>query len=145
MHVVEKSVIVAHTPAQMYALVVDFPNYPRFLPWCSKGEIISEENGALLATLQISYLKVRQQFSTHNINVPNKSITMHLADGPFRSLEGEWQFLPLGDSGCKIEFRLRYEFAGLVLEKLIGPVFNRISAMLVDAFIQEADRQYGND
>ena len=35
--------------------------------------------------------------------------------------------------------------SALVLEKLIGPVFNRISAMLVDAFIQEADRQYGDD
>ena len=145
MHVVEKNVIVTHTPAQMYALVADFPSYPRFLPWCSKGEVASKDDGSLLATLHIDYLKIRQHFSTRNVNVPDESINMHLVDGPFRSLDGQWRFLPLGECGCKIEFRLRYEFSSLVLEKLIGPVFNRISAMLVDAFIQEADRQYGDD
>ncbi|MBM2884679.1 type II toxin-antitoxin system RatA family toxin [Chromobacterium phragmitis] len=142
---VEKSVLVAHTPAQMYALVEDVDHYSRFLPWCSKAEVLSRDGGQVLASLHIDYLKVRQHFTTRNRNVENESIRMELVDGPFESLEGVWQFKPLGDYGCKIEFSLRYQFSSRILEKLIGPVFGHISNTLVDAFIQEADRKYGDD
>jgi len=67
---------------------------------------------------------------------------MSLLNGPFRKLEGTWQFTPIDDLGCKIDFRLEYEFSNAVLSALIGPVFNIIATTLVDAFIKEADRRY---
>lgn len=145
MKVVEKTVLVGHTPAQMYALVNNFERYPEFLPWCSKGEVHARNGDQVVASLHIDYFRVKQTFSTRNITVEGQSITMQLEDGPFESLEGGWQFHPLGDIGCKIEFRLSYQFSSRILEKLIGPVFDHISASLVDAFIKEADRVYGND
>lgn len=145
MKVVEKKVLVGHSPAQMYALVNDFERYPSFLPWCSKAKIESRSGQELVASLQIDYFRVKQQFSTRNTCVEGESILMKLVDGPFESLDGRWQFLPLGEIGCKIEFRLSYQFSSRILEKLIGPVFDHISASLVDAFIKEADRVYGND
>jgi ribosome-associated toxin RatA of RatAB toxin-antitoxin module len=45
----------------------------------------------------------------------------------------------------EIEFRLNYEFSSKILEKIIGPVFSHISGTLVDCFIREADRLYGDD
>ncbi|POZ62348.1 ubiquinone-binding protein [Chromobacterium alticapitis] len=145
MQQVEKSVLVAHTPAQMYALVDDIEHYSRFLPWCGRTEVLSREGGEVVASLHIDYLKVKQQFTTRNRNVENESIRMELVDGPFESLEGLWHFKPLGDFGCKIEFSLRYQFSSRILEKIIGPVFGHISGTLVDAFIKEADRKYGDD
>jgi ribosome-associated toxin RatA of RatAB toxin-antitoxin module len=140
MKVVEKNVLVGYSPAQMYALVNDFEHYPRFLPWCGRAEVDSSD----VASLYIDYLKIKQRFSTRNICVEGESISMELVDGPFESLRGRWRFLPLGELGCKIEFRLEYQFSSRILEKLIGPVFDHISASLVDAFIQEADRIYGH-
>lgn len=145
MKVVEKNVLVGHSPAQMYALVNDFERYPQFLPWCSKAEIKTRDGQNLVASLQIDYFKVKQKFSTRNTHVEGESILMELVEGPFEFLEGRWRFLPLGDLGCKIEFKLSYQFSSRILEKLIGPVFDHISASLVDAFIKEADRVYGND
>ena len=55
------------------------------------------------------------------------------------------RFQPLGDIGCKIVFELRYDFSSRLLETVIGPVFGRIMTSLVDAFIEEADRVYGDD
>ncbi len=129
----------------MYALVDDVDHYSRFLPWCSKAEVLSREGDQVLASLHIDYLKVRQHFTTRNRNVPGESIAMELVEGPFDCLEGRWHFKPLGDIGCRIEFSLRYEFSSKILEKLIGPVFGHISGTLVDAFIKEADRVYGDD
>lgn len=145
MQVVEKSVLVAHTPAQMFALVDDIEHYSRFLPWCGKAEVLSREGDQVVASLHIDYLKVKQHFTTRNTNQADEAILMELVDGPFEHLEGRWRFMPLGEIGCKVEFRLSYQFSSKILEMIIGPVFGHISGTLVDAFIKEADKVYGDD
>ena len=145
MPVVEKNVLVTHSPAQMFHLVDDVERYPKFLPWCGQGEVISRQGPELVASLHIDYLKIRQHFTTRNTNLDGQSILMELVEGPFEHLEGRWQFTPLGSIGCKVEFRLTYEFSSKILEKIIGPVFGHISGTLVDAFIKEADKVYGDD
>ncbi|PTU64111.1 MULTISPECIES: type II toxin-antitoxin system RatA family toxin [Chromobacterium] len=145
MQVVEKSVLVAHTPAQMFALVDDIEHYSRFLPWCGKAEVLSREGDQVVASLHIDYLKVKQHFTTRNTNQADEAILMELVDGPFEHLEGRWHFKPLGEIGCKVEFRLSYQFSSKILEMIIGPVFGHISGTLVDAFIKEADKVYGDD
>jgi len=145
MQVVEKKVLVPHTAEQMFVLVDDVEHYPRFLPWCSKADVHERHDGHLVASLHIDYLKIRQHFTTRNTNERHESITMELVDGPFSHLEGRWHFQPLGELGCKVEFRLTYQFSSKILEKLIGPVFSHISGTLVDAFIREADKAYGDD
>ena len=145
MPVVEKKVLVPHTAEQMFVLVDDVVHYPRFLPWCSRADVHERHDQSLVASLHIDYLKIRQHFTTRNINQPYEMITMELVDGPFSHLEGRWHFHPLGDAGCKIEFRLTYEFSSKILETIIGPVFSHIAGTLVDAFIREADKAYGDD
>lgn len=145
MPIVEKNVLVAHSPDQMFQLVDDVTHYPRFLPWCGKTEVLLREGNQLVASLHIDYLKIRQHFTTRNTNIPSQAISIALVDGPFKQLTGHWQFVPLGELGCKIEFTLSYEFSSKLLEKLIGPVFSHISGTLVDCFIKEADRLYGDD
>lgn len=142
---VEKNVLVLHSAQQMFDLVNTVEDYPRFLPWCARTEVLRREGNELEAMLYMDYMKVKQSFGTRNINNPPHQIQMTLLTGPFKSLSGTWRFSPLGDLGCKIEFRLDYEFASSMLSTLIGPVFSRIAATLVDAFIQEADRRYGDD
>ncbi|AVY94620.1 MULTISPECIES: type II toxin-antitoxin system RatA family toxin [Microvirgula] len=145
MPVIEKTVLVAHSPAQMFNLVNDVPRYPKFLPWCSHAEVVESGNGEMVASLHIDYLRIRQHFTTRNRLVDNERIDMDLVDGPFKHLSGGWRFQPLGDIGCKIVFELSYDFSSKLLEKVIGPVFSRIMTSLVDAFIREADKLYGDD
>ena len=46
----------------------------------------------------------------------------------------------LGAEGCRIDFRLHYEFAAGILDRVAGPVFERITNTLVDAFVRRADQ-----
>ena len=62
-----------------------------------------------------------------------------LVDGPFKQLNGEWQFVPLQENACKIVFKLNYEFANSMLEKIIAPVFSHIANTFVDSFVKRAD------
>jgi ribosome-associated toxin RatA of RatAB toxin-antitoxin module len=40
--------------------------------------------------------------------------------------------------GCKVEFDLNYAFEGII-GAVVAPVFDRIAASFVDAFVRRAD------
>lgn len=141
-----KTVIVPYTPAQMFALVDGVERYPEFLPWCTAGEVMLRDDSVTRATLHIGYRGVRQAFSTENHKRAPHEMTLKLVDGPFRALDGHWKFGDLGGksgSGCKIEFRLAYEFSSRMLATLAGPVFSHIANTMVEAFVKQADKIYG--
>jgi len=140
---VTRSVLVAHSPAQMFALIDAVEDYPKFLPWCGATKVLHRDETATRATVEINYHGIRQSFTTENAKRPPQEMLIRLVEGPFRKLEGEWRFTALGEQGCKIEFRLSYEFSGRLLEKLIGPVFNYIANSLVEAFVKRASRIHG--
>ena len=141
---VQKSVLLPHSCEEMYALVAGIDHYPRFLPWCSGTRVTERDDGLIEASVQIDYRGIRQQFSTINRNVPFESITMDLAEGPFRSLKGQWRFVRLRDDACRVEFELDYEFAG-ILGKVLAPVFDHIAGTFVDSFVRRAEALHGSD
>ena len=140
---IRKSVIVPYSPDKMYKLVTDIPNYPQYLPWCTKTEIREQNESSITGAVYIEYLKIKTHFVTKNTNYPNEKIDVQLVEGPFKQLSGHWKFIPLGEKGCKVEFFLHYKFANHLLEKIIGPVFGFITKNIVDCFIKEAQKQYG--
>jgi ribosome-associated toxin RatA of RatAB toxin-antitoxin module len=140
---VEKSVLLEYSAAQMYALVEDVAAYPQFLPWCGGAEILKREGEVTRAAITIDFRGIKQRFSTENRAHAPQMIEMTLVDGPFRQLDGCWRFKALGDSACKIELRLHYEFSSRLLGKIVGPVFHFIASTFVDAFVKRAQQIYG--
>jgi len=143
MAVVHKSVLLGYSAEQMFALVDNIEDYPKFLPWCGGTEVRQREGDKVVATLQINYHGVKQTFSTENVHARPTSITMTLLEGPFKHLHGTWTFKPLREDACKIDFELHYEFSSRMLEQVIGPVFNKIANSFVDSFCKRAEAVYG--
>jgi len=144
MALVEKSMLVPYSAEQMFALVDGVADYPCFLPWCGGASVTSVDGNTVHATVHIDYHHIKQSFTTENVRQIPHRIDITLKDGPFQKLDGSWQFKPLSDSACKIEFRLHYEFSHKLLEKVFGPVFHYIANSFVDAFIQRAEKVYGH-
>jgi ribosome-associated toxin RatA of RatAB toxin-antitoxin module len=142
MHKVEKTVLVMHSAAQMFVLVDAVEDYPKFLPWCGGVDLLERTETTTSATLHINYHGLKQKFTTQNTKVFAQSMQIHLKNGPFKHLDGDWRFVDLRTDACKIEFRLNYEFANGFLEKIIAPVFNHIAATFVDGFVARADKIY---
>ena len=142
MHKVEKTVLVSHSAAQMFALVDAVEDYPKFLPWCGGVDLLERSASTTSATLHINYHGLKQNFSTQNTKTFPHNMDMQLKDGPFKHLDGNWRFVELTPDACKIIFRLNYEFANSMLEKLISPVFNHIAATFVDGFVARANKIY---
>jgi ribosome-associated toxin RatA of RatAB toxin-antitoxin module len=140
---VVKTVLVPYTPAEMFQLVDFVEDYPKFLPWCAGSELHLRDDSTTEATIHIGYMQIRQQFSTINTKRFPEDMQLRLKSGPFKSLEGYWHFKPLGETACKIEFMLQYDFSSNLLETVLGPVFGHIANTLVDAFVQRAEKVYG--
>lgn len=138
-----KSVLVGHPASYMFGLVDAVEKYPEFLPWCECSELIFRDAQVTRAVIGINFRGIRQRFSTENSKSEPRLMQIRLIEGPFKTLEGYWRFMDLGDHGCKIEFCLRYEFASRLLEKMIGPAFGYIANNLVDAFVKRAQILYG--
>jgi ribosome-associated toxin RatA of RatAB toxin-antitoxin module len=136
---VEKSVLVHFSAQKMYELVHNVAAYPEFLPWCGGSSVIPQEDGMERASVEIAFKGIKQSFTTLNTLEPGKAIYMSLIDGPFKSLKGQWSFVPLADHACKVTFQLNYEFSSKVLEQLVGPVFHSIANSFVDSFIKRAE------
>jgi ribosome-associated toxin RatA of RatAB toxin-antitoxin module len=146
---VKKSVLIWYSPREMYALVTEVHQYPAFLPWCERAEVLEQRDTGVTARLHLSYLGVRHAFTTRNEHTPDSRVVLELVDGPFSLLDGTWRFVGLPDSdgataqACKVEFDLRYNFANGALEALISPVFDRIANTFVDSFVKRAEQVYG--
>jgi ribosome-associated toxin RatA of RatAB toxin-antitoxin module len=141
---VKKSVLLWYSPHEMYELVTGVPDYPKFLPWCERAEVLEQHPGGMTARMHLHYAGVRHSFTTRNEHDPDKSVVIALADGPFSKLDGTWKFLRLGSgSACKIEFDMCYAFSSIALEALVSPVFDKIANTFVDSFVKRAEQVYG--
>lgn len=146
MKTVKKSVLIWYSPREMYGLVTDVPAYPQFLPWCDRSSVLDSDEAGMTAEVGISFSGIRQTFTTRNLHVPDRQVAIKLVNGPFSRLDGQWDFVPLGDNSqraCRVELTLHYGFDNATLGKLVGPVFDKIAASLVDAFVKRAEQVYG--
>ena len=142
---VNKSVLLWYSAREMFDLVTAVPQYPQFLPWCERTEILEQDEAGMSARLHLAYMGVRHSFTTRNTHDLGRRVDIRLLDGPFSLLEGTWQFNSLGnkDDACKVEFDLRYEFSSAAFSALVSPVFDRIANTFIESFVARAQAVYG--
>lgn len=166
MREVRRTAIVPHTPAQMYEIVNDVRRYPEFIPWCPSTRVFEETATSIHAAVEIARSGVQLSLATRNTMVPGERIDLRLADGPLRTLEGSWQFVPIRERaapavpgalvpaatvsadeprvrGCRVELEVRFDFRNAALTLMLGPAFEASWDSLVDAFVVRARALHG--
>lgn len=148
MKTVHKSVLIWFSAEEMFALVTDVARYPEFLPWCDHSRVVEQQLGGMTAEIGMSLGGFRKSFTTRNLHIEGRQVKLNLVDGPFKHLDGTWDFHPLTDPNtqapqraCRIELTLNYSFESM-FGALVGPVFDKIASTLVDAFVKRAEQVY---
>ena len=140
---IRRSALVKYSPAQMFDLVNEVEAYPKRFPWCVGADVLDRQENVLVVRLDLKFAGFRQSFTTRNTVEPDRRLQMSLVDGPFRSLEGVWDFIPLGNQGCKIAFALDFDYAGRLGSSALKLGFQGLAGRMVDDFCREAERSYG--
>jgi ribosome-associated toxin RatA of RatAB toxin-antitoxin module len=142
-----KSINVKYTAAQMCALVCDIDTYPQFIPACVASKIIthsviSDTQQQVVASLDFVKGPFKVNFTTKNVIDQHQQITINLVTGPFKYLQGKWQFVEL-DKGCSVnlslDFKITHRLLAIAMNKALGTAADK----LVQSFCKRADLVYG--
>jgi len=139
---IARSALVTFSAMDMYRLVEGVPSYPQFLSWCTATLVHQQSSDFQKATLTVVVAGIKQSFTTLNTLYSGERVEMKLFEGPFRNLQGEWRFIPLGNDGCKISLELDFEMNAGPMANLFGKGFGKIADRLVDDFCKRAEKVY---
>ncbi len=142
---IERTALVTHSAQNMYKLVHDVAAYPLFLRWCTHAEVHEQSDAHQVASLGVAVAGIVQRFTTRNELVPGERVTLALVEGPFRSLHGEWLFMPLGAQGSKISLQLNFEFVPGLISMAFQSGFKYIADHMIQEFCKRADEQYADN
>jgi len=140
---IQKTATLPFSAAQMYALVNDIESYPEFLPWCSKAVVHERYDDHLKSSLTLKASKLEYTLTTENTMHPDQLISMKLIQGPFKHLNGSWQFEDRNNSHCFVRLEMQFEFKNRLLKTGLNKIFNKIVNSLVDTFSKRARELYG--
>jgi len=133
---------VPYSAEQMYQLVNQVDDYPKFLNWCSDASILKQTSDQIIASVEINKSGFNQSFTTINTLTHNQRIDMKLKEGMFKQLNGAWVFTKLNDQACKIELSLNFSFSSKILDLAISPIFTSIANSQLEAFVARAKVVY---
>lgn len=140
---------VPYTPEQMFDLVADVEQYPRFFPLCEALRVRTRErkgDGELLvAAMDIGYRAIRETITSRvALERRHLAVRVELVDGPFRHLENRWRFEEAPGGGTLVRFFIAYEFKSMMLQLLVGGLFDQAFRRCVTAFEARAREVYGS-
>src|SRR5215475_14517246 len=140
---------VRHSASDMFDLVADVEKYPQFVPLCQSMRVRRRTQGGegietVVAEMTVAYKVMRETFTSRVVlDRPNLQIHVDYLDGPFSRMENRWDFHPIAEHSCEIEFFIAYEFKSRMLGMLMGAMFETAFRRFAEAFERRADVVYG--
>ena len=135
-----RSALVEHSASRMFALVNDIDAYPRRFDWCRAAEVLERDGDRVVARLDLGIGGFHTWFTTENALSPPHHIDMTLRDGPFKRLQGRWQFHALDESACKVTLKLDFEPQNRLLGPALALGFQGLADRMVNDFMRVAEQ-----
>ncbi|PCI54501.1 MAG: ubiquinone-binding protein [Alphaproteobacteria bacterium] len=142
MTTINRSALVEYSAEQMFDLVNDIPNYPKFMQGCRSAVIVSQSEDELVGELCLAKAGISQRFTTRNQLQRPTLINMSLVEGNFSNFQAQWKFEALTESACKISLRMEFEFKSGLVDFAAGKLFSNSANNLVDAIVDRAKQVY---
>lgn len=137
----------AHRWTDLFALVLDLQDYPRFVPHCRDVRLIRRSTDAAGRTVIVSRMEVglsalRVSYANRTVADPvARRIEVTALDGPLRRLDVIWTFEPRGRH-TRVEFAVDYEFDSAALAALASALFEAMFSRIMDAFERRAEQLF---
>ena len=133
-----------YSAEQMFDLVADVDRYPDFLPWVVATRVRHDSEHEMTADMLVGFKALREKFTSKVRKNRPHDLTVHYVDGPMRDLDNRWEFKPLGENECQIEFCVDFTFKNRMFEALAGQYIDRAFRKMVAAFETRAEDLYGS-
>jgi coenzyme Q-binding protein COQ10 len=132
-----------YTPAQVFDLVADVEQYPKFLPWFISARVFRRREQTIWVDLTMGTRLFHKRFTTVAKLARPHRIYIDSRDLMFDRFEQNWTFEPAAAGGTDVEYRVDFEFRSRLLQILIESSLAERTIEMVDAYKRRAQELYG--
>jgi len=136
---IKKEAIILKDKKKVFNVVNRVDLYKNFVPYCSDSKILSEEKNQMEARLDFNLKGIKTTFTTMNKIIEYESIEMKLIDGPFKYLDGRWEFEEISGKTI-IKLIINYEAKNKIIEYTVRKSLEKITNYLVKSFVSESNK-----
>ena len=138
----QKEIELNYNASDLYNIVLDIEEYPDYIPWCSKIEIINRKKNIIEANMIVNYKFFPTQKFTSKVlyNSKNKIIKTQYIDGPLKDLFTSWEFKKIEKNKTNVVFIVGFQFKNFLHQRLAELFFPLIENKMMDSFIQRAKK-----
>ena len=136
---IKKEVIILEDINKVFKIINTVENYKNFVPYCNDSFITENSDGTIKGTLKFNLKGFDVTFTTNNSSKHNEHINMVLSEGPFKNLEGSFDFKQIKDS-TNINFTLDYSVTNPLIDTILDKSMQKIANILIEALINECKR-----
>jgi coenzyme Q-binding protein COQ10 len=129
------------TASQLFDIVADVANYPRFIPWCQGARVQKTGGQFIIADLQIGFGPFHESFTSHVELDRPREVIVHSVSGPLEHLSNRWTFTPAQDA-TRVDFAVDFQFKSHLLNHAAGAMFHEASKRMMEAFRTRAHALY---
>ena len=119
----EKTIEVAVSPEQFFAVVTDYERYPEFLSEIENADVLSRDDGSTDVRFTLNLIKRLSYTLTLVENQPNE-VVWSQKEGPFKRNNGSWSLEALsGDrtrATYRVEVAVKVFLPGAIVNRLVG-------------------------
>ncbi len=118
---IEKTGAIDAPVEKVYGVIADVTKYAEFLPGVKE---VKQEGD--LVTMTVNMGPANVSWKSKAVMVPNQSIAFTLVEGPFKQMDGKWEFTPEGGK-TQVKYTTDFELT------LSIPGVNQIAAKAIEA------------
>ena len=134
---IKKEAIILKDLKTVFNIVNRVDLYKNFVPYCVESKIIFEQNDEMEARIDFNLKGLATSFTTRNKINNNESIDMKLVEGPFKKLDGKWEFKEI-DNKTLVFLTINYEAESKIVEYTVTKSLEKITNYLVNAFVSQS-------
>ena len=137
----KKEIELNHSALDLYKIVLDIEEYPNYIPWCTKIEIIDKNKNQITANMIVNYSFFPTQKFTSRVTWDDKKkiINTKYIQGPLKDLFTEWSFLEINNNNSRVILNAGFEFKDFIHQKIALIFFPLIEDKMIKSFINRAE------
>jgi coenzyme Q-binding protein COQ10 len=132
-----------YTPEQVFDLVVDVEQYPKFLPWFISAKVSRRSEQTIWVDLTMGTRLFHKRFTTVAQLERPRRIFIDSRDPLFEHFEQNWTFEPAVSGGTDAEYRVDFKLRSRLLQILIESSLAERTVEMVAAYKRRAQELYG--
>ncbi len=136
----KKEIIVRKSIDKISNIITEIENYPKFLPFCNKIDVIEKNEESINAKMTISFCGIKYSFLSITEISRKKNyctiLTTNKDDIYIKLLNSEWILEEIDSNQTKINYQVEIILKNKIQTIVMNNVFNKVAKNIVDSFIQ---------